>query len=167
MVEKKEGQVKRREWLFKAAEAAALALFGTMGLKEVTAAVIERVREKMEEREVSNLVAQELSALSEFVGLTTAYYYGSCGSQNQSCSQAFECDLQTVTCGSFACGNIGQPYHCGPNRQDFDCYQSFTCKVDFGCQPSDGKFDCNDPDQFKCSKTFNCGKYAQPIAGEV
>jgi hypothetical protein len=57
--------MKRREWLFKAAEAAALALFGTMGLKEVAAAVVERVREKMEEREVSNLVAQELTSLSQ------------------------------------------------------------------------------------------------------
>ena len=77
MVEKKPGQMKRCEWLFKAAEAAALALFGTMGLKEAAAAVSERVKEKMAEREVANLVAQELSALSEFIGLTTAYYYGS------------------------------------------------------------------------------------------
>jgi hypothetical protein len=51
MMEKKQDQMKRREWLFKAAEAAALALFGTMGLKEVAAAVSERVREKMAEKE--------------------------------------------------------------------------------------------------------------------
>jgi hypothetical protein len=120
MVEKKPGQMKRREWLFKAAEAAALALFGTMGLKEVAAAVVERVREKMEEREVSNLVAQELTSLSQVLRVERCIdvKYTCNGYQERLDCNKFDCET-VFTCigGDFVCG----AFDCSPwNR--FRCY---------------------------------------------
>jgi len=120
MMEKKQDQMKRREWLFKAAEAAALALFGTMGLKEVVAAVSERVREKMAEKEITNLVAQELTSLSQVLRVEKCINvkYTCNGYQERLDCNKFDCET-VFTCigGDFVCG----AFDCSPwNR--FRCY---------------------------------------------
>ncbi len=152
MTEKKGKEMKRRELLLKAAEAAALALFGSMGLAEVSAAVSQEIRER---NRVNCLASQIAADIRAFAAIPAQVYYYS---PNQSCSHGFECDQQTVTCSGvgFSCGLINQPYHCGPNRVDFDCNRRFTCISDFGCHVQQF-FNCSL--EFYCRRTINCSRY--------
>ncbi|MCS7185976.1 MAG: hypothetical protein N3B10_05200 [Armatimonadetes bacterium] len=59
--------MKRRDFLLKAAEAAALALFGGMGLAEVTKTIIEKVRERNAVNQLASQVTKHLSALQQQV----------------------------------------------------------------------------------------------------
>lgn len=61
MAEKKQEEMKRREFLFKAAEAAALALFGSMGLAEVTKAVVMELEYRNAANQLASQIVKDIS----------------------------------------------------------------------------------------------------------
>lgn len=138
MAEKKE-EMKRRDFLFKAAEAAALALFGGMGLAEV----VKKVKEQLAEREILNRLSEatvkELSSFSEICDLVPLQGYYPVYQCNP--PSVVSCDSQQIVCsggaaGRFTCGGSGQHFDC-VTRQ-FVCQSNFTC-YDFRCG---SKYDC-------------------------
>jgi len=143
--------MKRRDFLFKAAEAAALALFGSMGLAEV----VKKVKEQLAERKVMNRLtettAQEISSLlSKADYKPMQYYYPA---YRCAPSQGVSCNPQLIVCGSdarFYCGGGGQHFDCV--ERTFDCQRSFTC-YHFRC--SRVKFSCVDPVNFQCQPPQN------------
>ncbi len=137
MSEKKLEEMKRREFLFRAAEAAALVLFGGMGLAQVTKVVEERLKEERSVSELAEIIARELSSYSNLNLLQSNYY------PVYTCNppRVVSCDSQQIICsggaaGSFTCGGGGQHFDCV--QRDFDCQSNFTC-YDFRCG---SKYDC-------------------------
>lgn len=170
--EQKKEAFSRREFLLKSAEVASLSIFG-MGIAKLAHAVEHHIHEKQAIESLASSIASDLYPVRSYLTTGPTPKGGSCetngqnycGSSNQFCGAHFECDRQTVTCGSFACRNIGQPYDCGTGRQDFDCHKEptgFACKATFFCGPSQGLFDCDTQDAFNCWKTFICQKYSVP-----
>lgn len=138
--EKKQEEMKRRDFLLKAAEAAALALFGSMGLTEV----VKKVKEQLAEREtlnrLSEAIVKELSSLSEICDLVPLQSYYPVYRCNPPI--VVSCDSQQITCsggaaGSFTCGGSGQHFDCV--TRTFVCQSNFTC-YDFRCGRN---YDCN------------------------
>ncbi len=111
MAEKKEKEMRRREFLFKAAEAAALALFGSMGLAEVLKVVVKELRERSAANQLASQIVQNLII-----------------SRVEKCMQGkkFECEAyqERVDCGYFNCNQV---FTCIAG--DFSCEQPhlFSC----------------------------------------
>ncbi len=121
MVAEKKEEMKRRDFLFKAAEAAALALFGSMGLAEVIKTVVGEIKRRTAVDQLASQVAKHLGALQQRV---------------EKCKNGKK----------FTCEGYQDRVDCGW----FDCRIVFTCiGGDFSCeQPS--LFDCEPSVRFSC-----------------
>ncbi len=129
----RDSKLSRREFLLKAAEAAVLALFGSMSLTKIAHAVEEHLRER-----------RAIGALGDRI----ASYI----QQNQivtpmGCNQGYSCRPRgAVNCEDYECSR----FICGRKYRDFNCGSWFTCGA-FVCSPRGDRFDCeNGPASFTC-----------------
>ncbi len=103
--------MRRREFLFKAAEAAALALFGSMGLAEVTKAVIAELKYRDAANQLATSVVKQVYI-----------------QRVQKCMNTkFTCEgyQERLECGKFDCKIV------------FTCISGdFVCLTYFDCNPS-------------------------------
>ena len=121
MAEKKE-EMKRRDFLFKAAEAAALALFGGMGLAEVTKAITEEIKER---NAINRLASQTtktfIRILQGWCGRNTCDTYRCDDNSSFDCAQEFTCEIRFRCVTDFKC------------RTKFSCPNEDTCERKFEC----------------------------------
>lgn len=113
--EKKQEEMKRRDFLLKAAEAAALALFGGMGLAEVTKAVARELEYRRAANQLASQVVRNISVQRVQKCLAVKYTcYGyqerlDCGKFD--CKTVFTCIGGDFSCDSFDCDPVNR-YRC-------------------------------------------------------
>jgi len=114
-------EMKRREFLLQAAETAALALFGSMGLSGVAKAVGARYAERQATNEMATAIASKINSI-----MPDAVNCWGVGANEYDCDTAFYfCNPNdsAYLCGNFVCGTDSQ---CD-KTQAFNCQNLYSC----------------------------------------